>query len=173
MTTNYLAKLFFSKRKGFTLIELLVVVLIIGILAAVAMPQYTVAVEKSRTTEVVSNIKTIMDGWQLYALANPGSSARVCFAEVADVTLPEAMLTEDCEYVTKNFTYTPYFAGDDYGVEIHRNDTDAYAFYVSPDMYGCDDKPYCKVCYTSNTDIGRKICKSLQSQGFQYSDGEL
>ncbi len=57
---------------GFTLIELLVVVLIIGILAAIALPQYQKAVERARTADALAYINALEKAIELVVLQNGG-----------------------------------------------------------------------------------------------------
>ncbi len=60
-----------KNKQAFTLIELLVVVvLIIGILAAVALPQYQKAVWKSRAAEAFTNLKTLKNALEVCELEN-------------------------------------------------------------------------------------------------------
>lgn len=77
-----------SLRKGmdgFTLIELLVVVLIIGILASVAMPQYNKAVEKSRATQALAILKSLYAAQETYYMAN---NAYASSFDELDISVP-------------------------------------------------------------------------------------
>ena len=57
-------------KKAFTIIELLVVVLIIGILAAIALPQYQKAVTRSRFANLMPLTRAIQEAEERYYLAN-------------------------------------------------------------------------------------------------------
>ena len=58
----------FANDKAFTLIELIAVVLIVGILAAIGLPQYQRALESSRVSEAITMIGNISTAEKLYYL---------------------------------------------------------------------------------------------------------
>lgn len=74
-----------TATSGFTLIELLVVVLIIGILAAVALPQYETSVAKSRLVQLKILVKSLKDAEELYYMANGSYTQHF---EDLDISLP-------------------------------------------------------------------------------------
>ena len=63
-------KKFRKNQKGFTLIELLIVVAIIGILAAIAIPQFAAYRQKAYNTAAVSDLKNLKTGMEAYNADN-------------------------------------------------------------------------------------------------------
>ena len=162
-------------KRGFTLIELLVVVLIIGILSAVAMPQYTAAVEKARVAEALQNISVIEKQIDLYRLENPTGTDS--YADFASVELSGGSW-ESGKYKTKNFIYHITLADDgDADLEIIKNGMD-YSLHSATEWDSLNGTAkhsgnFYHICATQGTDIGKKICKQLQGQGWHYHEGEI
>ena len=142
-------------KKAFTLIELLVVVLIIGILTAVALPQYRFAVEKARATEAVIGVQTWYNAVQRYYLANGTWPAdRNAALNDIDITLP----------TPKNFSLYYYHVNGDATIYISYNNE----HYVLSRVLQSAATSWitrgltCSVVEKNDTtNFGAKICKSL------------
>ncbi len=160
-----------NTRRGFTLIELLVVVLIIGILATVALPQYQKAVERARVAaEVLPAFNAFRKSADAYLLENGGyPSSSIEYADFASIDIPELKHFPDEEIKKCNSygcEYGVYGKEGTYYLSIMRV-AEGQGINVIPDAV--PDQWY-QFCMTQLSDEGRKICHSLEGLGFLLVD---
>ena len=91
-------------RKGFTLVEVMVVVAIVGILSAVALPQYITTLEKSRSAEAVSNIGSLRSSFDRYWYQNAAGTTDI---DDLDIDNPNSVTNRLYQYeITNSCTST-------------------------------------------------------------------
>ncbi len=158
-----------SCKRGFTLIEHLVVVLIIGILAAVALPQYQKAVEKSRMTEAIVNLQTIAKAHQLYFLEN-GEYVGPSDMEKLAISIPgeEDSTWNAGRIKTAYFIYAPNTVSNDSLANVRRISSDSsqpkvYYMYI---LQNDPNTIHCRVDSDSSASaIQKKLCEDLEEKG--------
>lgn len=86
-----------TRRRAFTLVEIMIVVLIIGILMAIAVPNFIRARENSRRNSCVANLKQIDSGKEQYAMDNKlTTGATVTMANLTDPSTGYIKSTPTC-----------------------------------------------------------------------------
>ena len=162
-------------KQGFTLLELLVVVLIIGILASIALPQYQMAVTKAK----VASILPIMRRWKdaLYEYKLQHGDYKETDGSILGATWPSDWKQDngvtpcgdnnDC----KNDYWNHCIASEEAMGEVCcLNDNFSICMFQAdtPDCEICPDKIIC----TADNDEGHKVCKALGGKLAEEDGGE-
>ncbi|MBR3632836.1 MAG: prepilin-type N-terminal cleavage/methylation domain-containing protein [Elusimicrobiaceae bacterium] len=143
-----------NSSRGFTLIELLVVVLIIGILSAIALPQYEKVIWKIRVAQIIPVVRSLAEAEQRYFLANGTYTTNMNELDIS--------FSQPTSYDTGKMYWT-----------LHAQEANSYKHvYAEIDRWG-DTHFYIRYdlanekmeCYPESVNTkGEKICKLLSQQ---------
>lgn len=161
-----------KSKKGFTLLELLVVILIIGILAGIAIPQYQKAKEKSEAGQLLISIKALYDAQQRYYLVNEKYATN--FDEL-DVNF-SGYQRGGCEHLSAFTSKTDCISNDKNTIHMSRKTSTALRktgkYKIAGFIFryvGNENLPGNKLLCYENT--GKGFCSELFNCNFLHNSG--
>lgn len=143
-------------KKGFTLMEMLVVVLILGILAAIALPQYEKAVEETRSSEAVGVMKKMSDNFDICLMSSSGDPYPCKEGSIVFEGYPDG--EDDGVYESKTFIYDM----ETVPRARRKGNGDYWLYYVSAsfERFNLTDLPSGRYCQPK-TEKGTVLCQTF------------
>ncbi len=146
-----------KNKKGFTLLELLVVVLIIGVLAAIALPRYQLAVDKARYSALMNITRAIADANERFYMVHDRYSTK--FNEL-DIDIQANSIKGGDAYF--DWGKCVLYKGWEVWCENDRSLKNHFIiFYVYSENEGYKNKTLCVAANTEENSRYDKVCQSV------------
>ncbi len=111
-----------QKKQGFTLVEIMIVVMIIGLLAAIALPSFQKARDSAREKSCINNLRLIQSAKDQYAIdANQPDTTQPTVADIEDYIkngMPTCPVTGTNTYTISAITTDPTCSNDGEGHSV-------------------------------------------------------